>query len=312
MAASALSRAFLVGAWTCGTLVYGTAVRAGRHPGRCVRRAADSGIVEWRGRQKTTSPLLSQGVTDDATSGSGAEPRPGEAPAEQSAAGGQRASEGRHWPGGRRESHLQLLTRSGFIEYDRVLFFSDAVFAIAITLLAVELRVPKSGLHDAVPGLISFGISFAVIGLYWLGHHAIFRYITALDRPLIALNLIFLGAIALLPYPTEVLTKAASTAAVVFYAVCGAAAGLGEAAIWLYATRPRSGLADPSAAGVRLHYSLRVARVPVVFLASIPVAFATPENAPYTWILILPLGIVINRLVPPPKAPEQIGEEIRG
>jgi len=219
----------------------------------------------------------------------------------------------RHGPGGRRAASMWPLARSGFLEYDRVLFFSDAVFAIAITLLAFDL--PKRGLHHAAASLYSFGISFAVIGLFWLGHHAIFRYITALDRRLIMINLLFLGFIALLPYPTRLLSRPTGTphvAPIVFYAACSAAAGLCEGAIWLYATRPGSGLADPSAAAVRLHFALRIARVPAVFLISIPIAFVTPENTPYIWILIVLAGVVINRFSPVPDTPEAIGDEIRG
>src|SRR5881394_3332137 len=74
---------------------------------------------------------------------------------------------------------LNPLSVAGNLEYDRVLFFSDAVFAIAITLL--------------------------VIGLFWMGHDRLFRYITALDRQIIFLNLLFLGTIAFLPYPTALL-----------------------------------------------------------------------------------------------------------
>ena len=133
----------------------------------------------------------------------------------------------RHRPGSGRAATRWPLARVGFLEYDRVLFFSDAVFAIAITLLAFDLR--KTNLHHAQPGLIGFGISFAVIGLFWLGHHAIFRYITALDRRLITINLIFLGFIALLPYPTRLLSLrhvgSPNPTPVVFYAACCAAAG---------------------------------------------------------------------------------------
>ena len=80
-----------------------------------------------------------------------------------------------------------MLARSGRLEYDRVLFFSDAIFAIAITLLVIDIRVP--GITD--PGLElskaegnirSFGISFVVIGLFWMGHHSVFRYITVLTK----------------------------------------------------------------------------------------------------------------------------------
>jgi uncharacterized membrane protein len=241
---------------------------------------------------------------------------------------GQSGEGGRHGPGGHWHRGMLTFARSGFIEYDRVLFFSDAVFAIAITLLAIDLKVLPSTkapraihghLHHAVPtspidrfGLVSFGISFAVIGLFWLGHHGIFRYIVALDRPLISINLFFLGTIALLPYPTRLLEVGKSgSVAIVFYAICVAAAGLGECAIWLYATRPQSGLASESAAAIRLRYALRIARVPVVFLASIPVALATPQNAPFMWLLIFVFGLLINRFWPQPDQPEPIGEEIR-
>jgi uncharacterized membrane protein len=217
----------------------------------------------------------------------------------------------RRRPGSSRTATLWPLARAGFLEYDRVLFFSDAVFAIAITLLAFDLRSTHP-LH-AHSGLLGFGISFAVIGLFWLGHHAIFRFITALDRRLIRINLIFLGLIALLPYPTRLLAirqgASHNPAPVVFYAAVSAAAGLAEVAIWLYATHSRSGLADPSAAPVRLHFALRIARAPAVFLISIPIAFAAPGITPYIWILILPIGVVMDRLSPLRDQPEPIGNE---
>lgn len=222
----------------------------------------------------------------------------------------------RHRAEGHRGPQLYPLARSGFIEYDRVLFFTDAVFAIAITLLAIDLKVPKTvngQLSIDGKGLYSFGISFVVIGLFWLGHHGIFRYIVAFDRPLISINLFFLGTIALLPYPTRVLEVGGSgSAGIVFYAACVAAAGLGECMIWLYATRPRASLATPAASAIRLRYTLRIARVPVVFLASIPVAVAAPQDAPYMWLLIFIFGLLINRFMPQREGSERIGEEMHG
>ena len=99
------------------------------------------------------------------------------------------------------------LARAGNLEYDRVLFFTDAVFAIAITLLVVDLRVPTEAvivharhvLREDISSIIGFAISFGVIGIFWVGHHSIFRYINAFDRHLILLNLFFLGIIAFLP-----------------------------------------------------------------------------------------------------------------
>src|ERR1700758_1814451 len=79
---------------------------------------------------------------------------------------------------------LNPLSVAGNLEYDRVLFFSDAVFAIAITLLVVDIRVPdivrsvSHQLHSDKVRILGFAISFLVIGLFWMGHHRLFRYIT--------------------------------------------------------------------------------------------------------------------------------------
>jgi uncharacterized membrane protein len=253
--------------------------------------------------------LLSHCVTDDQAAPSGEGPEKEHVPAGE-----------RHRPQGHRGLRMYPLARSGFIEYDRVLFFTDAVFAIAITLLAVELHVPEhttrtflQQLDDTSSSLISFGISFAVIALFWLGHHGIFRYITALDRPLIALNMLFLGTIAFLPYPTALLSNShqfEQGGPTVFYAICAGAAGLGEAAIWLWATRRGSALASPSVEQVRRPFTLRILRVPVVFAISIPLAAVSAKIAALSWVLISVSGVVINRFVRQPE-PERIGEQIR-
>ena len=129
-------------------------------------------------------------------------------------------------------SRWSTLSRAGHLEYDRVLFFSDAIFAIAITLLVLEIRVPghannaAAEIHAALPNMLSFAISFAVIGLFWIGHHSLSRYIAAFDRGLMTINLLFLGTIAFMPYPTQLLNHAgggASRPATVSYALTVAA-----------------------------------------------------------------------------------------
>jgi uncharacterized membrane protein len=211
--------------------------------------------------------------------------------------------------------HGRAVARAGQIEYDRVLFFSDAIFAIAITLLIVGLRVPEvahvqSGrqLRHALPQIGGFALSFAAIGLFWLAHHRLFRYIKGMDRLLVLLNLLFLGCIAFLPYPTALVSAAGDQVpATIFYAACVAAAGLAEAAVWLYAIRIRE-LALPGVPRpVRRWVLLRIIRLPVVFLLSIPVAVASPTLAKYLWLLVFVSGSVLRRLEPaeeePPDAP---------
>jgi uncharacterized membrane protein len=211
--------------------------------------------------------------------------------------------DGRGRVGVRRWLGPGLIVRAGNLEFERVLFFSDAIFAIAITLLVIDLRVPASGtvqadhvLRAAVPQMIGFGIGFGVIGLFWLGHHSLCRFLTAIDGPALRLNLLFLGAIAFLPYPTALLSDTSGqVAAVVFFAVCAGGAGLAEAVFWLYVLRV-PGMVGPGLSAERQRVvTLRTLRVPLVFLVSVPVAFASHTAAEYLWLMLLVLGLVINR-----------------
>jgi uncharacterized membrane protein len=85
------------------------------------------------------------------------------------------------------------------IDFERIVLFSDAVFAIAITLLALEVRVPEvdaDALPQALLGLLPeigvYALSFLIVGLYRVSHHHIFRYIVRYDYTLIWLNIFFL------------------------------------------------------------------------------------------------------------------------
>ena len=200
---------------------------------------------------------------------------------------------------------LNPLSVAGNLEYDRVLFFSDAVFAIAITLLVVDIRVPafvaNAGheLYESRGKILSFAISFLVIGLFWMGHHRLFRYITALDRPIMFLNLLFLGTIAFLPYPTALLFAGTTRqpAAPAFYASCVAAAGLLELVVWLYAIRAKGLVPASVSPALRRLETAQILPVPVVFGLSIPVAFIAPGVAPFTWILLVPIGRIVPRIM---------------
>jgi uncharacterized membrane protein len=202
-------------------------------------------------------------------------------------------------------TRIDPLSRAGHLEYDRVLFFSDAIFAIAITLLVLDIRIP--GILDnpakeivaARNNILSFAISFVVIGVFWMGHHSISRYISAFDRRLIALNLLFLGLIAFLPFPTGLLfehnQEPTPWASTVFYAGCIAAAGLAELAIWLYASSNHL-LTDRTPPVLRRSVTLRLLVAPIVFLLSIPIAFYSTNLATYFWLLIAVANWLLNRL----------------
>lgn len=205
--------------------------------------------------------------------------------------------------------------------FECVVFFSDAVFAIAITLLVLEIRLPEIDIPEGATAearrlainaaaeklpehianlstyFLSYVISFLVLGIYWMNHHRTFGTIKKIDNRLLWLNLLFLMVIAFLPFPTSVLQQYGDTAfAVVFYACTVIAAALMSWAIWLYATR-NHGLVDPDLSPDYIRqFSFRSVLTALVFLVSIPIAIAVnPYLAMFFW-LTLTLGRPLARI----------------
>lgn len=105
---------------------------------------------------------------------------------------------------------------SGDLALDRLVFFSDAVFAIAITLLVLDIHVPSlpdvvsieaswSAFAELTPSFFAFALSFLVIGRFWMGHHERFRSLRHFDQRLMWPNIIYLLAIAYMPFATAFL-----------------------------------------------------------------------------------------------------------
>jgi uncharacterized membrane protein len=133
----------------------------------------------------------------------------------------------------------------------RLQAFSDGVIAIAITLTVLSIDVP-TGLSSAnvghaiaglLPDVLTYLLSFAVVGLFWLGHHVIVDRVIRVDRSLLTLNLGFLATISLVPVVTELTNRGSLTSlAVVCYATVMAVAATSELAMWVHADR--AGLVD--------------------------------------------------------------------
>jgi uncharacterized membrane protein len=182
---------------------------------------------------------------------------------------------------------------------DRIVFFSDAVMAIAITLLVLDLKAPDATGESAFelgrtvlglwPKYLGYMVSFWVIALYWVAHHRCFRYIRKYDRRLIYLNFLFLMFIAFMPFPTALLfSSPARTLSVMLYAGTAAGMGLSLALLWIYAGRHRFILADVPPATVR-DIRLNLLLPPVVFLMSAAVALINAGVAMYLWLLLIPV-----------------------
>lgn len=126
--------------------------------------------------------------------------------------------------------------------------FSDGVFAIAITLLVIEIRPPEDTAHllhelgALWPSYLAYVISFLLIGLVWANHHAMFHYIRVADRALLFLNTLLLMNVAFLPFVAGVLAAAfrsgdGQRAAVVLYGATLVVGGVFFNAVWEYARR---------------------------------------------------------------------------
>ncbi|MEZ5076656.1 MAG: TMEM175 family protein [Solirubrobacterales bacterium] len=129
---------------------------------------------------------------------------------------------------------------------DRLEAFSDGVFAIAITLLVLEIGVPEGdfdhlwkGIGDQWPSYLAYVTSFLTIGAIWLGHHAIFRRLHEADANVMRLNLLLLMLVAFLPFPTKLVAEVidlsgAESTAVIFYGIVLLATSLVSSALLRY------------------------------------------------------------------------------
>lgn len=185
---------------------------------------------------------------------------------------------------------------------ERLTFFSYAVFAIAITLLVIEVRPPE--LHEVsdqsllyalvalTPKYIGFFISFCVIGRFWLGHHRLFGLLRRSDDKLVLANLAMLFGIAFMPFPTAVFSEyfALKTSALL-YAGWLILLGLLNANVVRLATRPE--ILAPGHDAALARRIRRGAWLPILLgIAAVCAAFVAPG-----WVLlVLVLGPVLGTL----------------
>jgi uncharacterized membrane protein len=169
---------------------------------------------------------------------------------------------------------------------DRIKFFSDAVFAIAITLLILGIALPSHTkqsdlaheLNSIWPEYGAFAFTFLLIGLRWLTHLMQFRYIRAYDYMLLFLNLALLFVVAFLPFASRVLAAYPdSRPACILYAASMAVAGLISTALWYHAYHKTSLIdadLDPYLKG---NFLLRWATLPAFFGIAIILVILVPD-----------------------------------
>jgi uncharacterized membrane protein len=178
----------------------------------------------------------------------------------------------------------------------RLSFISDAVFAVAMVLLVVHVRIPEpwtregdfhDALGDVVPELLGFFFSFAVLGMFWIEHRRLLDRAEPRGEGLTWLNLAFLACIAVAPFPAAILGKHMGVPlGVILYAGWATTTGLVAAVLWRHAA--------PGG-----HVPRRVLAIPLVFLLGVPLAGPDIDVgeyrfalAPIFWAVALPAVLV--------------------
>lgn len=180
-------------------------------------------------------------------------------------------------------------------QIDRMILFTDAVFAIAITLLVIDIKVPKiaengteqdflNALLVEMPNFIGFMVSFFVIGLYWFLHHKIFGYVINYTNKLIWLNLVFLFSIVLLPFTTSVYSEYSTEAhihlvspyAIYVYNICFT--GLMQFFLVRYIYNPKNEVSEMlPAENLQKAAKKRSLAIPLIFFTSLLLTYLSPS-----------------------------------
>ena len=185
----------------------------------------------------------------------------------------------------------------------RIAGFTDGVMAVAITLLVLNLDVPDvpaaeldDRLVDLIPSVLAYLLSFALIGRFWVVHHHLFETLHRFDGTLMALNLLFLSAIAIVPFATDLYDKYTDEPLAV--ALFGFVMSLAALTHWcMTAYTVRKGLVHdkrhmdttPFGSPVGLGFT-------AVFLLSVPVAFVSVLAAQLLWLSTILLRYPLRRL----------------
>jgi uncharacterized membrane protein len=198
------------------------------------------------------------------------------------------------------------------IKIEYAISFSDALFAFAITLMALTIEIPNfpSNITESeiteklweliLPNIIHYIISFLVVGMYWIAYHRVFEYIKRVDTPLIWLNLIFLFFISLVAYFTGLLaTYDTYRIVVIYFSIVLSAAGFTLCIIWWYATHNRQLVSKDMDSHLVRYFLIRSFVSPLIFLISIGISFIDVQGANYFWTVMIPVYAIIDKIHKP-------------
>jgi uncharacterized membrane protein len=176
---------------------------------------------------------------------------------------------------------------------ERIIGFSDSLFAFAITLLALNIDLPESlpagqliaSLMGLGPHIFHYAISFFVVGSFWIQHHNIFRHIRKYDRTLMWLNLLFLMLITFAPFLTDMMSDYAGyPVPVIIYSIYLGTCSLMLLILWLHASHEKRLLHPQMPENTISSIRFRAIAVVIIFFLSAVLAFYDPFLAQLSWL----------------------------
>ena len=200
----------------------------------------------------------------------------------------------------------------------RLLALSDGVFAIILTLLVLEIRVPDLGagqtlreaLREIRPSLVAFLISFVVVAIAWAGHRDLFALIRRTDRGIVWLNFLYLLPLSILPFGAAMLaTYEREPIALKIYGLILVGTVVTRLATWLYATRRSHILVTPVDRRSRLGGVVLVAIPGVAYLLGFVVAEPAPTLAIWIYALVPVLYFATIWILRSSAPPDSVTEE---
>ncbi len=195
------------------------------------------------------------------------------------------------------------------ISLARMMSFSDGVFAVAITLLVLsikvpavspevaDLKLPRELLH-LWPIFWAYIVSFMVIGLFWIGHHRVFKLFRRHDSGLLWLNLVFLMLVVFIPFPTSLMSEyPRARVSLIFYAASLAVAGFMICFLMWYGIHDRRLVDEDMDPIAYRRFMFGYISMAVVFLLSIPISYLNLHVARYSWVVIVPVNLFFDHFV---------------
>jgi uncharacterized membrane protein len=188
----------------------------------------------------------------------------------------------------------------------RVEGLTDAIFAIVMTLIVLELKVPELERHaanseivarlmDLRPQLLAFLLTFMLSGLFWFLHHSSLQFIRHMTRPLILINLVFMMFVSLLPFSAALFGRfMRAPIAVQIYFAHQFALSLMLAIQWEYVRRGNL-LTDTITTAERIRMTLRLWTIPAACVAALATALIEAESAQYAFVLTALAGRAVTR-----------------